>query len=235
MKDIYKIHVKPDQIVPHLNKVFDFLGYKGQKPEPSIANIVNSLIARCPDYLSSIFGFRLVSGKVVSEEEVKVENIVFHPGKIITRALSECNKFALLVATVGEKFDQWMKCKKDSGDVMEMYVADALGSVVAEATTLIGLTYISSMAESTEEKTTNSYSPGYCSWDVSQQQLFFSLLPQKFCNIVLSESSLMRPIKSTSNIIGIGKNAVKRPYGCAVCKKSDCFLKLARSKNYLVL
>ena len=43
---------------------------------------------------------------------------------------------------------------------------------------------------------TNSYSPGYCGWNVSEQHALFSLLPEGFCGVRLCESGLMLPIKS---------------------------------------
>lgn len=235
MDSSIKISVPPAEIIPHLKKVYDFLGYRGQPIDEEVAKIVNSLIEECREHLSSEFGYRIVNGRVISKDAIEVEGVIFRPGAIIAHALHECNKFALLVATVGDKFDKWLNDKKNSGDVMEMYVSDALGSVIAEATTSIGALYIASQARKNDEKITNSYSPGYCSWDVSQQQKLFSLLPPSFCDITLSTSSLMRPIKSTSSIIGIGINAIKRPYGCSICKKTDCFLKLARSKNHIEL
>ena len=71
-------------------------------------------------------------------------------------------------------------------------------------------------------KTTNRYSPGYCGWHVSEQQKLFSLLPDSFCDITLTESSLMMPIKSVSGIIGIGPHVKKIDYTCRLCDLKDC-------------
>ncbi|MHB8579979.1 MAG: vitamin B12 dependent-methionine synthase activation domain-containing protein [Ignavibacteriaceae bacterium] len=71
-------------------------------------------------------------------------------------------------------------------------------------------------------KITNRYSPGYCNWNVSEQHLFFSLLPQNFCGITLTESSLMLPVKSISGIIGIGSNVKYSKYFCDKCGVKDC-------------
>ena len=67
------------------------------------------------------------------------------------------------------------------------------------------------------------YSPGYCGWHVTQQQLLFSCLPEFPCGVRLSDSSLMSPIKSVSGIIAYGPCIVKRKYGCELCGKADCY------------
>ena len=79
---------------------------------------------------------------------------------------------------------------------------------------------------------TNRYSPGSCGWPVSDQQLLFSLFPDKYCGISLSDSSLMDPLKSVSGIIGIGRNVKKTAYTCDICDIENCmyrYRKTARS------
>ena len=64
---------------------------------------------------------------------------------------------------------------------------------------------------------TNRYSPGYCGWHVSEQHKFFAFLPQNYCGIELSDSALMKPVKSVSAIIGIGKDCSKRKTTIVLC------------------
>jgi cobalamin-dependent methionine synthase I len=68
----------------------------------------------------------------------------------------------------------------------------------------------------------NRYSPGYCSWDVSEQQKLFSFFPEKFAGIALSDSCLMNPIKSISGIAGIGHGIKHLGYACDGCTQVDC-------------
>jgi hypothetical protein len=77
-------------------------------------------------------------------------------------------------------------------------------------------------------KITNRYSPGYCGWDVSDQHKLFSLLPNNFCGIKLTENALMIPIKSVSAVIGIGKNVERKDYQCSICEIEFCY---KRGKN----
>ena len=67
------------------------------------------------------------------------------------------------------------------------------------------------------------YSPGYCGWKVSDQQILFSLLPNQPCGVSLTASSLMCPIKSVSGVVGIGRQMTRQKYGCELCGKKDCY------------
>jgi len=71
-------------------------------------------------------------------------------------------------------------------------------------------------------KITNRYSPGYCGWDIKEQANLFGLLPEKFCGIRLSDSMLMKPIKSVSGIIGIGRDVNYDQYTCSYCRDVNC-------------
>ena len=137
----------------------------------------------------------------------------------------------MLVATAGEEFAQWQEVKNSEGDILVSFIIDGIGSAIAETTGAYAHEYIRGEAAKEGLKTTNSYSPGYCDWHVVQQHLFFSLLPDKFCGITLNDSALMHPIKSISCVIGLDENAVERAYGCSICKKADCFLRIARAKT----
>jgi hypothetical protein len=80
-------------------------------------------------------------------------------------------------------------------------------------------------------KITNHYSPGYCGWNVAEQQRLFALLPPGFCGVRLTPSSLMVPIKSISGVIGLGPEVRKRDYECNVCEVEDCIYRNARMRK----
>ena len=70
---------------------------------------------------------------------------------------------------------------------------------------------------------TNRFSPGYCGWHVSQQQLLFPLFQGHTCGVKLTDSSLMIPIKSVSGIIGLGEKVRKLEYTCGLCDFKQCY------------
>jgi hypothetical protein len=66
---------------------------------------------------------------------------------------------------------------------------------------------------------------------VKDQFKLFSLLPENFCGIRLTDSALMIPIKSVSGIIGIGENVERKNYPCEICNMKDCYRKKLVNEN----
>ena len=126
--------------------------------------------------------------------------------------------------------DYARRCNQE-GDYLKGYIADTYGSLIVEK----AMDYIQLQLEQQMETEglhiSNRYSPGYCNWDVREQELLFSLLPDNNCHITLTESCLMLPIKSVSGIIGIGKNVKKRAYGCHICHNTTCIYRRIRDQQ----
>ena len=113
--------------------------------------------------------------------------------------------------------------ENDSMTGYREFLLDSLGSAIAEAVVREVCSKVESHVLPLGYGVSHPYSPGYCGWHVTQQQLLFSLLPEQPCGVRLSESSLMSPIKSVSGVIAVGERIVKRKYGCELCGKIDCY------------
>lgn len=151
-----------------------------------------------------------------------IDGTAVHPGKLIFNYLKESEKAALFVCTVGKKIDELIHQLFKEGKPVEGYIADIIGSATVEAA-------VDKMQESLKNKMlqkglfiTNRYSPGYCGWMLKEQKSVFSLLPEGYCNINLSDSCLMQPIKSVSGLMGIGAHVKQKPYSCQICDLSKC-------------
>ena len=109
-----------------------------------------------------------------------------------------------------------------NGDPVTGYIIDTIGSEAVERVADILESRLLDVLADDSLKITNRYSPGYCDWSVSEQQKLFSLLPEHFCGINLTDSSLMIPVKSVSGIIGIGSDVTREEYPCRFCSRTDC-------------
>jgi hypothetical protein len=70
------------------------------------------------------------------------------------------------------------------------------------------------------------FSPGYCGWDVSGQRKLFAYLSPEEIGIELSDSFLMRPLKSVSGVMVVGPHDIfdiddSYPF-CGVCDTHEC-------------
>jgi hypothetical protein len=111
------------------------------------------------------------------------------------------------------------------------YIYDVIGSEIVEATADLMQADLERNMLTKGKKITNRYSPGYCGWNVAEQHNIFKLLPENFCDIKLTPSALMDPVKSVSGIIGIGENVKSNPYSCRMCDMEDCLYRRVREKK----
>lgn len=209
------------------SEIETYLGIRREEGTPSATSFFREQTAVLLQELETLSGFQFgymhVEGVICDKESIRLNGRSFHPGNIITRCFQESESFIILLATIGPEMDQWLHNKQTGGDLVEAFIADALGSVVVEAIVAHAMSVLEQEESIRQFRISNSYSPGYCGWNVAEQQELFALLPPLFCGVRLTESSLMLPVKSVSALIGTGRTLVRKPYGCAICRKKDCF------------
>lgn len=204
-------------------ELYQYLGFQGAGPDGYMLDFISRLKEEAIAICHPRFGYRLVPGEAIDKRTLKLSGLTFTPEAILVNCLQESAFFAMITASIGKELDTWIEVKRLGGDVMEAFVADALGSVIVESIVSWGLSFLTHTMGKMNIKISNAYSPGYCGWDVAEQRLFFSKLPDGFCGISLTDSCLMLPVKSVSALVGMGEKVEKKPYGCAICRKKDCF------------
>ncbi|MDX9972064.1 MAG: vitamin B12 dependent-methionine synthase activation domain-containing protein [FCB group bacterium] len=201
------------------------MGYApGAMPEP-FHELVDTAVAEAAQRLSPRCGFLVLpSSEVeVGETGLRLRGEWFETGDTIAGLLESASAGAIFAATAGPELDEWARGYFNDGDPMTGFVVDALGSVTAERSLDWLEERLLDLAGGIGWSVTHQYGPGYCGWHLSEQHKLFGLLPPRFLGIALSESALMRPVKSVSGFIGLGPNAERKPHGCAICTMEHCF------------
>jgi len=195
-----------------LSELYEQMGYEQAVPDEATVKETDMIIAEAKSFLRPRFSFF-----------VQRELPDFAIGKIIERQLKGAEAYAFFICTAGVEYEAFQERLKKEGDMVRVFIADALGSVIAEkAADQMEL----SLQENIDKlgwHHTNRFSPGYCGWHVSQQQLLFPLFKGETCGVKLTESSLMLPIKSVSGIIGLGPNVRHLDYTCGLCDFKQCY------------
>ena len=195
-----------------LSELYEQMGYEQAVPDEATVKETDIIIAEAKGFLRPRFSFF-----------VQRELPDFAIGKIIERQLKGAEAYAFFICTAGVEYEAFQERLKKEDDMVRVFIADALGSVIAEkAADQMEL----SLQENIDKlgwHHTNRFSPGYCGWHVSQQQLLFPLFKGETCGVKLTESSLMLPIKSVSGIIGLGPNVRHLDYTCGLCDFKQCY------------
>lgn len=212
-----------DDLLIDRKEIYLNLGYGSNIPDEvtsaNIETIIGQAAAICsPRAIVNFFSCRLKGSHLV------VDEVEMHTGKIIAAYLKETCEVAVFAVTAGQEYDAYLHNIKSSGDIYTEFLADAVGSEIAEATVRLVSRTTETIAAERGMHITLSYSPGYCGWHVREQPKLFSLLPDNPCGILLNESCLMSPVKSVSGIIGLSYSPdVQVPYSCEICGLETCY------------
>lgn len=192
--------------------IYEQMGYYDTLPDQATQAETSAVVDEVRGWLRPQFCF-LVSRDLPD----------FNMGKIILRQLRGSEAYTFFICTSGVEYEDYQQQLMKQGDMVRVFIADALGSVIAEHCA-------DRMEEGLQESIdklgwhhTNRFSPGYCGWHVSEQQLLFPQFKGQTCGVTLTDSSLMLPIKSVSGIIGLGKEVRHLDYTCGLCNFDKCY------------
>lgn len=214
------------------NEIERILGYPEDLPEPFRQYLDEAWYDA--GYLKDIRGCYGIFDEIIinlETSDLTAGNKKFDTGKLINHELKNSEEVAFFIATAGEAISAKSEELMHAGDAMQGYIYDVLGSFIAEGASEKIHHKIKTEATKRGMCVTNRYSPGYCNWQTNDQHKLFSLFKGNTCGVALTDSALMKPVKSVSGIIGVGHKVRFRTYQCDICKMKQCNYRKILSKN----
>ncbi len=240
-QDACEVKINFEKLVIDKNEIGISLGYSAGKTPSYFMNMIDEVVEKLSLYCKPRGGYKIfnIDSPRIKPDGIYINNTFYKMDKIITGQIKKSEKVAVFVCTIGSAMELWSKELFSQGNPMLGYIVDTVASAAIESTADYLHNIIGNVMLNEELKITNRYSPGYCNWSVTDQHLLFSLLPENFCGISLSESALMLPIKSISGVIGIGRNVKKMKYICDKCGVQDCtyrpyFLAMNKRRHFKI-
>lgn len=208
------------------------IGYKEGESHQMVSDLISATLTEAGQVSEIRAEYSVYDSiRMISEEKsVEIENVVFRINRIIYSQVKFSSSVAIFLCTAGPQTGKRSRELMNSGDLLTGYVWDVIGSEIVEAAADLMQDSLERRMAEKGFKITNRFSPGYCGWDVAEQHKLFSLMPENFCRIRLTDSALMEPIKSVSGIIGIGVNVKRRPYACNLCDMKNCIYRKVKTK-----
>ncbi|MBR1400979.1 MAG: methionine synthase [Prevotella sp.] len=226
------------------------MGYDNHVPDAAVRSEMSRIVEEVKAFLHPRYCFMVKRGSLSVENEELTMGQRFAIGKIIARQLRGSEAFALFICTAGTEYEDYQRRLMRDGDMVRVFIADALGSVIAEKCADQMELSLQESIDKLQWNRTNRFSPGYCGWHVSEQQKLFPLFNQQQagssgaaaagngatiagnpCGVELTASSLMTPIKSVSGIIGVGPKVRYLDYTCGLCDFKNCFKKRMKQRK----
>ncbi len=200
------------------------MGYSTINIPEQVHHEIEEVISDGKDLCMIEGGYRIIDNPKWIKDfyQLEVEHAQFDIHKIIFNQIKKATSIAVFACTAGPEIPAKSRKLINEGDHLQGYVFDVFGSIVVEAAMDLIQDELRLKMIDKGVNISNRYSPGYCGWMVSEQKKLFSLLPENFCGISLTDSCLMQPIKSVSGIIGIGTEIKFNQYTCNMCDMENC-------------
>ncbi len=203
-------------------QVLHNIGYGNNgKPSARIASLVNEYVENAYHLIEPLYSHVIRDIKLVQGSHVVIEGLITFQSEVIARLLEQCEKVAVFLVTIGDHLEEMVCQLAEDGLILQAAALDAVGSEAGEKVADFVQGRIGEMARAQGLCISQRFSPGYCDWDIEQQNMLFRAVDGDSVGIRLTDGCLMIPRKSISGIIGIGlcSNNVERYNPCKTCDK----------------
>lgn len=160
---------------------------------------------------------------ILSNEAVILTNGNSVPGKRIYKLMPHATHLVLAICTIGKALETLSRNFVREDDPLMGVMLDSIGSAAVDCLVEETSHRISTMAADMGLMSSSPISPGMPGLPLETQQILFDLLPADAIDAQLTSSNMMIPFKSSSMIIGLGKEMPTWSKK-EVCKKCHLFL-----------
>ena len=202
-----------------------YLGYNNSYEIPTrISSLIDKYIEHAHHLVRPSYSYNIREIKWIQGSLVFVENLIIFESQELVRLLEHCNKVAVFIATIGIHLEEMAQQLSEDGLILQAAVLDAIGSSAIEGLVDLVHSRIEEEAGAQGLVISRRFSPGYCDWDLGQQEALFEAVDSSVVGVRLTDQSLMIPQKSISGIIGIGpfNSDVGNYDPCEACGRHAC-------------
>ena len=206
-------------------QVCRYIGYSaGYKPPARISSLVDEYVEHAHQLIEPSYSYVIREIKWVWGSSVCIEGSIIFEGQAIAQLLAQCHKVVVFLATIGKHLEETVCRLAEDGLIVQSTVLDAIGSGAVERVADFVQGRIREIANDQGLVISRRFSPGYCDWDIVQQETVFRAVDSDSAGIRLTEGHLMIPRKSISGIIGISPSDgnVDNYNPCRTCDRHDC-------------
>jgi cobalamin-dependent methionine synthase I len=151
----------------------------------------------------------------------------------VARNWGPVRHLAAAIVTIGAALERRVSELWDARELPLAAMLDSVGSGAVESLAEYVNDLLCQEGLTRGWNVTNRISPGYGTWDVTDQARLFRLCPGTPIGVLLNEACFMTPEKSVSLLVGAGPQARVDHYfsQCARCWMADCAYRRAPARR----
>jgi hypothetical protein len=200
---------------------------------PALVKIAEEVIEEGSPMLAPVVLYRRIGVESFRHETVSLAGGGKLQGPLVASQLAGSTELIVALCTVGEALSTYAS-NRFNDDPVRSLALDGLASASAEALAESACRRFEELAEADGLKVTMPLNPGMIGWplDAGQAQLF-ALMDGGEIGVTLGAGGLMRPLKSLSLVVGIGRDLAPNGCTCDYCSMRDtCLFKKSGQEQH---
>lgn len=186
---------------------------------PRLVAAAERALAEGLPLLTPRVAYEQLAVREVRHERILLENGQSLSGPLVAGQLKTAQNVVVLLCTVGRAIEE-LSLRTLESDPLHSLALYGVGSAAAEALSTAACRYFGEQAVRHGLLTTVPLSPGLEGWPVERgQPEIFRILDAAAIGVELLPSLLMRPVKSTSLVVGMGKQVDTNARICDFCSR----------------
>jgi len=214
-----------NQILINIDKeqVLRDVGYDANCEPPARAmTLAHDYAENVNQLINPVYSYIIKDIDFVINSSAFIEGGVVFESQVISNLLKKCEKVAVFALTIDRYLEETVAQLAEDGLIVQARVLDAIGSNAVEQVADHVQDTIRQRVSVQGLHISRRFSPGYCDWEVGQQQMLFRAMNDSISSIQLTDENLMLPRKSISGIIGVGTREVINYNPCVSCQQHNC-------------
>ena len=187
------------------------------RARPALRTIAAAMTERARPMLAPAIAYEIFDIAEVRHERLVISPRVSLKSPQLAQALGGAKQIAVAVCTIGQQLEDAVGAMFTAGQYVEATVLDGVGSAAVEELSQRACRMFEDMAHERGLMTSSPFSPGEPDWPLEGQRDLFDLVPAQEIGVTLADTYLMRPLKSLSLVVGIGKNLSAGGSACEFC------------------
>lgn len=188
---------------------------RGRKPR--LVEIADQALQGSLFLLEPHVFLRKLPVRSLRHEKLELEDGFSIKGAWISKLLAPAESIYAIICTVGQRIETEASRNMDT-DMLMGLALDGVGSAGVEALATLVCKQVEDQAAKAGLQTSVPLSPGMINWSVEEgQPVIFGILSEINHQVELTPSFLMRPRKSLSMLLGVGKDLGIQGSTCDYC------------------
>lgn len=193
---------------------------------PRLVNLTNQAIEAGTPLLEPRVAYEKHRIQEFINTGIKLDNGKTIEGELIQKHFDHSEDIVIAVCTIGNKLDEMVANTFSENPALAL----AIEGMASAATEVLGNTfcnYLESLVGKEDLMINLPINPGMVGWPVEEgQPQIFDILDTKVIGVTLESSGLMKPLKSLSMVIGVGRSFDKHVKSCDLCSlQKTCIYK----------